>query len=230
MHKTPIVISLGGSLVVPNGGIDHSFLKRFKDLIVSEIKTDKRFIIIVGGGKTARHYQEAAQKVGKLAAEDVDWLGIHSTHLNAQLVRTILRDHAHLKIITHFDEVEEFQEPIMVAAGWKPGHSTDYDAVLHAKNHSADTVINLSNIDSVFDKDPNKHNDAKPLKEISWDDFRKLVGDTWDPGANHPFDPIASKETQKSGLKVVVMDGKDLDNFKNYLDGKEFKGTLVLSD
>lgn len=227
MHKTPIVISLGGSLVVPDGGIDHSFLKRFKHLIISEVKTGKRFIIIVGGGKTARHYQDAAQKVGELDKEDVDWLGIHSTHLNAQLVRTILREYAHLKIITHFDEIEEFKEPIMVAAGWKPGHSTDYDAVLHAKNHGADTVVNLSNIDYVFDSDPKKNPDAKPLKEIGWSDFRKMVGDTWNPGSNHPFDPIASKAAQEAGLKVIVMDGKDLDNFQNFLDGKEFEGTTI---
>lgn len=213
--------------MVPNGGIDHRFLKRFKDLIISEVKKDKRFIIIVGGGKTARHYQEAAQKVGELDREDVDWLGIHSTHLNAQLVRTILRDYAHLKIITHFDETEEFEEPILVAAGWKPGHSTDYDAVLHAKNHNAGTVVNLSNIDYVFDKDPNENSDAKPLKEISWSDFRKMVGDTWSPGASHPFDPIASKEAERTGLKVVVMDGKDLDNFQGFLNGEEFEGTVI---
>ena len=227
MHKTPIVISLGGSLVVPNGGINHIFLKHFKNLIISEVQRDKRFIIVVGGGKTARHYQEAAQKVGKLDREDVDWLGIHSTHLNAQLVRTILREYAHPKIITHFDETEEFKEPVMVAAGWKPGHSTDYDTVLHAKNHGADTVVNLSNIDYVFDSDPKKNPDAKPLKEINWADFRKMVGDTWNPGANHPFDPIASKEAERVGLNVVVMDGNDLDNFQKFLDGEEFEGTTI---
>src|SRR3989344_4774888 len=226
MHNTPIVISLGGSLVVPNGGIDHHFLKRFKELIISEIEKNKRFIIIVGGGKTARHYQEAAQKVGKLDNEDVDWLGIHSTHLNAHLLRTIFRDYAHLKVVTHYDAQEIFNEPVMVAAGWKPGHSTDFDAVLHAKLYGADTVVNLSNIPYVYDSDPNKNGDAKPLKKVSWQNFRKLVGDVWDPGANHPFDPIASTEAQEAKIKVVVMDGKNLDNFENFLEGKGFEGTV----
>ena len=227
MHNTPKVISLGGSLIVPNGGIDHNFLNRFKELIISEVNEGERFVIVTGGGKTTRHYQEAAKKIGILDKVDLDWLGIHSTHLNAHLVRTIFRDHAHLKVVTHYNEAEDFTESILIAAGWKPGHSTDFDAVLHAKNYGSGEVINLSNIDYVFDKDPNKYGDAKPLKQVSWGDFRKLVGDTWDPGANHPFDPIASKEAQKSGLKVVVMDGKDLDNFKNYLDGKEFEGTII---
>ncbi len=227
MHNPPTIISLGGSLIVPNGGIDHIFLKRFKDLIISEVKKGKRFIIVAGGGAICRHYQEAAQKVGPLTREDVDWLGIHVTHLNGHLLRTIFRDYAYLKVVTHSDSVEDFKESIMVAAGWKPGHSTDYDSVLYAKLYKADTVINLSNIPYVFDSDPNKNGDAKPLKKIEWGDFRKLVGDTWDPGANHPFDPIASKEAEKLGLKVVVMDGRNLENFKNFLEEKDFEGTII---
>ncbi len=227
MHNSPIVISLGGSLIVPNGGIDHRFLKSFKELIVSEIESGKRFIIVSGGGAICRHYQKAAKEVGPLDPEDVDWIGIHVTHLNAQLLRTIFRKYAHLKIITHYDFKEEVAEPITIAAGWKPGHSTDYDAVKLAKLYEADTVINLSNIPYVYDKDPNKNGDAKALKEISWDDLRKLVGETWDPGANHPFDPIAAKEAQESSIKAVVMNGKNLDNFKNFLDEEEFEGTLI---
>lgn len=227
MRKPPIVISLGGSLIVPDGGIDHAFLKHFKDLIVSEIKKGKRFIIVSGGGAICRHYQNAAQKIGPLENDDVDWLGIHVTHLNAHLLRTILRDLAHLKVVTHYTEKENFTEPLMIAAGWKPGHSTDYDAVRQAALYGADTVINLSNIDYVYDKDPNKASDAKPLKEMGWEDFRKLVGDTWDPGANHPFDPIAAQEAERLGLKVIVMDGKNLENFKNFLDGNEFEGSVI---
>jgi uridylate kinase len=117
MHNSPIVISLGGSLIVPNGGIDHRFLKLFKELIVSEIEAGKRFIIVAGGGAICRHYQKAAKEVGPLEAEDVDWIGIHVTHLNAQLLRTIFRKYSHLKIITHYDFKEEVTEPITIAAG-----------------------------------------------------------------------------------------------------------------
>lgn len=227
MYTHPVVISLGGSLIIPDGGINHQFLEHFKDLIVSEIKKGKRFIIVAGGGAICRHYQNAAKQIGPINPEDVDWLGIHVTHLNAHLLRTIFRGYSHLKVITHYDKKEEVKEPITVAAGWKPGHSTDYDAVRHAVSYGADTVINLSNISYVYNKDPNKNGDARPLKKISWDKFRDLVGDTWDPGANHPFDPIASKQAQKAGIKVVVMNGKNLPNFKNFLDGKEFEGTVI---
>ncbi len=227
VHTSPVVISLGGSLIIPDGGIDHQFLERFKDLIVSEVEAGKRFIIVSGGGAICRHYQNAAKRIGPLDPEDVDWLGIHVTQLNAHLLRTVFRGYAHLKVITHYDKKEEVKEPIMIAAGWKPGHSTDYDAVRHALSYGSDTVINLSNIPYVYDKDPNKNGDAKPLKNIGWKDFRKLVGSTWDPGANHPFDPIAAKEAHEAKIRVVVMDGKNLENFKNFLDGKEFEGTVI---
>ena len=62
---------------------------------------------------------------------------------------------------------------------------------------------------------------------ISWDDFRKLVGDKWDPGLNMPFDPIASKEAETLSLKVAIINGKNLESFENFLDNKSFVGTLI---
>jgi len=225
--KKPIVISVGGSLIVPAAGVDYLFLKGFRQLVLQFTKRGFRFFIIAGGGKTCRDYQKAAQKVATLDSEDIDWLGIHTTRLNGQLLRTIFRDAAYPKVITHHTEKEEIEEPIVIAAGWRPGHSTDYDAVAFAKVYDCDTVINLSDIRYVCDKDPDKFSDAKPLKKVSWEDFRKIVGEKWHPGLNAPFDPIASKLAQEAGIKVVVMSGRDLNNFENYLEGKDFEGTVI---
>ncbi|NTU99420.1 UMP kinase, partial [Candidatus Falkowbacteria bacterium] len=82
------IISLGGSLIVPDQ-IDTAFLKAFKKLLESRIKEGERFILISGGGRTARNYQQAAKSVAKLHDDDVDWLGIHATRINAHLLRTI---------------------------------------------------------------------------------------------------------------------------------------------
>jgi uridylate kinase len=88
-------------------------------------------------------------------------------------------------------------------------------------------VVNLSNIDYVYNKDPKKFKNAKKIKEISWADFRKIVGDKWDPGLNVPFDPIASKIAQEAQMEVVIMNGKKLKNLENYLEGKKFTGTVI---
>jgi uridylate kinase len=220
------IVSLGGSLIVPDQ-IDTAFLKGFKKLIDGQVKKGQRFVIICGGGRTARTYQAAAKGVIKLNDEDIDWLGIHATRINAHLLRTIFYQSANPKIITHPLEKIRFTESLLIAAGWKPGWSTDYDAVLIARQLGAKRVINLSNITHVYDKDPRKFDDAKKIERTDWKEFRKMLPDKWTPGANAPFDPIASKLAEKLGLEVDILDGKNLKNLKLCLDEKKFIGTTI---
>jgi uridylate kinase len=220
------VISLGGSLVVPNK-INIKFLKLFKNIIEEKVKENKKFIIIVGGGRTARNYQNAAKSLTKVSNEDLDWLGIHATRINAHLLLTIFRKSAYYRIIRNPKEKVKFKEKILIAAGWKPGFSTDYDAVLLAKTYGSDTIINLTNVDYVYDKDPNKFKSAKPFKEISWKDYLKLIDQKWKPGMSAPFDPVASKLATKFRLKVIIINGRRLKNLKNYLENKKFTGTII---
>lgn len=222
----PIIISVGGSLIVPDA-IDIHFLSTFKEIIEKNIKKGMRFVIISGGGRTARNYQEAAHKVTPLDEEDMDWLGIHSTRLNGHLLRTIFYEHSHPRMITDPHEDVLFTEKILVASGWKPGFSTDYDAVLLARNIGAQQIINLSNIDYVFDKDPRKFKDAKALPTISWEEFRKLIPRKWSPGLSSPFDPVASKLAEELGMEVTILNGKNIAQLDNYLSGKAFAGTKI---
>ncbi|MGH7203464.1 MAG: UMP kinase, partial [Candidatus Levyibacteriota bacterium] len=220
-----------GSLIVPNGGIATDFLEKLNNFIRDELAKDnkRQFFLIIGGGATARHYIEAGRAVvgHELPHEDMDWLGVHGTTLNAHLVRTIFRDIAHPKLIRHYDIIRKVYEPVVVAAGWKPGWSTDYCATLLCEDYGVKTVINLSNIQQVYDKDPKKFPDAKPLDKLTWKEMRAIVGDTWTPGLNAPFDPIAAKKAQELGVKVVVMSGSDLENVSNYINSKPFNGTVI---
>ena len=99
MKKAPVIISLGGSLIVPKTGIDAASLKRFRAFIAKRVAKGGRFVLICGGGSTARAYQKAARAVGPLSREDVDWIGIHSTRLNAHLLRTVFRKMAHSTVV-----------------------------------------------------------------------------------------------------------------------------------
>ncbi|MFA5076078.1 MAG: UMP kinase [Patescibacteria group bacterium] len=226
--KKAIVISLGGSVLVPQEGyINYLFLKKFKEIVLKYIEQGYFFVIVTGGGKTCRLYQNAAKKVTKLVPEDVDWLGIHSTRLNAHLLRTIFRQWAHQRIIDDPRIREKVKESILIGAGWRPGTSTDYDAVRLAISYGAKEVINLSNIDYVYSGDPRKDPQAKRLAKISWLDFLKLVGAKWTPGANWPFDPVASRLAKKAGIKVLVMDGHKVANFERYLKTGQFEGTTI---
>lgn len=224
------VLSLGGSLIVPNGGIDIQFLTAFHDFIRTQVSSkNRRFFITVGGGAITRHYQAAARSVRQhdLSDTDADWLGVHATRLNAQLIRAVFQDIADPRVIKHYEIILKIQAPVAIAAGWKPGWSTDYCAVTLCQDYGLNHVVNLTNVDQVYDKDPNKYPDAKPLTDISWDTYRAMVGDEWKPGMNAPFDPIASKLAQEVGVTVKILNGKNLDNLALALDGKPFAGTMI---
>lgn len=230
--EPPIVISVGGSLIVPNGGIDTNFLIKLNHLIREEVAKGKRFLLVAGGGRIARHYRDAGRAViGNVTDEDLDWLAIHTTRLNAHLLRTIFQDIANPRIIENYDhKLEDWQQPLAIGAGWKPGWSTDYDAVILARDYGANIIINMSNIDWIYDKDPAKYKDAKPLKKITWDGMGKLVGDKWSPGFNAPFDPIATKLAKKLKLTVVIANGNDLINIQKIINKESFKGTVITSN
>ena len=117
-HET-IVMSVGGSLIVP-GQIDTTFIANLKTFIDTQTtEYGRRFIIIAGGGRTARNYQEAAATVSDLAPDDLDWMGIHATRLNGHLLRTVFRDSAHRVMITNPDDILDVpkHEKVVIAAG-----------------------------------------------------------------------------------------------------------------
>lgn len=224
--KETVVISVGGSLISPKKGIDVGFLKKFKTFVEAHAKEGYRFVIITGGGNTARAYQQAGRKVAPLTREDLDWLGIHATRLNGHLLRSLFRTSAAPALVKSF-KTEIPNVPVVIAAGVAPGWSTDYVAVQLAKKAKASRVINLSDIDFVYTADPKKDRKAKPIKEISWKAFRALLPKTWDPGTHAPFDPIASKEAERSQLEVAMLRGSSFGELANYLAGKSFKGTRI---
>lgn len=224
--KERIVVSVGGSLIVPDQ-IDTEFLTNLKTLILEKVQRGFTFTIIAGGGKTARRYQSAANIVTSLSRHDLDWIGIHSTRLNAQLLRNIFVGYAHPQVIKNPTIDIDADEPIIIAAGWQPGCSTDYDAVLMAKNLGSTRLVNLSNIDYVYESDPRKDKNAKKIEKTSWAEFRKLIPDEWDPGLSSPFDPIAAKEAEAIGLEVAIINGTKLEEFSHYLDNEPFVGTVI---
>lgn len=228
-EQKTIIISVGGSLVIPNGGIDTDFLTKFNDFIRKEVQKGKRFFLIVGGGSFMRYYRDAAKKViHHVSNEDLDWLAIHVTRANAHLLRTIFYDIAHPRIIENYEhKLENWTQPLAIGAGWKPGRSTDYETVILARDYGIKLVINLSNIDWVYDKDPKKYKDAKKFEEITWAEMENIVGKKWTPGLNTPFDPIATQLAKELNLTVVVANGTKFDNLDNIINGKHFVGTVI---
>ena len=221
-----IVISLGGSRIVPNE-IDVFFLGNFVSVIKEYTTRGFKFIIITGGGRIARNYTLSSKEIGNPSNEDLDWIGIQSTRLNAEFVRVGFGELAYPDIILDPENIPETDKPIILGGGWKPGNSSDLAAVFSAQTVGAKKIINLSNIDYVYDKDPRYNHDAIKIPKSTWSDFRALIPKEWDPGLNSPFDPVAAEKAESLGLEVAILNGKNIENLKNYLDGVEFVGTVI---
>lgn len=228
MKDSYIIIALGGSIICPRPEkINVGFLKKFRKLILKHLKKGRKFVIIAGGGKLARNYQKTASKIIKIPNADIDWIGIHSTRLNAHLLRTIFFKNAYPAVIDNPHKPIKKNPPLIIASGSRPGWSTDCVAVLLAKRFQARSLIVASSISYVYDKDHLKYKNAQKIKEIKWRDYRKLIPKKWIPGTGAPVDPVAAKEAQKISLRAVILKGTDLKNLENCLDDKKFKGTVI---
>jgi len=235
-----IVVSLGGSVVYPYGeihqnGPDVAFLRDFREFILSQAKKGKRFVIVVGGGKPSRMYQKAAREVlgEKKNNLDLDWIGIQATKTNALFMAKILKEVSFPQILDHEPGKKEIgaflksSKKVLMASGWLPGWSTDYDAIQCALIFKQKEVIIAGDSPYVCDKDPRKFPDAKPIMELGWGDYQKLIPSVWVPGLSTPVDPAGAKVAKKAGLTAKLIRGTDMENFRKAIDGEEFDGSTI---
>jgi len=216
MGKGVIVLSVGGSLI-NSGTIDIVFLKKLKKLIMSR---PEKFILVCGGGKPAREYMSAAKEFG-VSRYGQDEIGIAATWLNGELVRQIFNAPELIKKPTK----KVFKKVLMVGC-YKPGHSSDFDTVRWGALYNA-KIFNLSNTDYVYTADPKKNPSAKPIKKLSWKEYKKMIPAEWSSGLSTPFDPVATRFAEKHKLKVFLVNGKRLDELENAFDNKLFIGTVI---
>ena len=212
MVMETIVISVGGSLIVPDQ-IDTDFLKSLKKLIEEETANGRHFIIITGGGQTSRRYVAAADEFNNATQTERDELGITSCQLNALLLQIIYKDLA----------VSINPDPDL----YQPGGSSDRATVRTAIRHRSTKIINLSNIDYVYTADPKINANAEKIEDITWSEFRQLIPAEFTPNLSSPFDPEAAKEAEENGIEVATISGKNLAELKNYLNGQPFVGTRI---
>jgi uridylate kinase len=221
-----VVVALGGSIVHPDG-IDVQFLKDFKKFLAPFLKRGTKFVLVIGGGKLSRNFQEAAEKVAKVTDDDKDWIGIHATRLNAHLLRTVFREVADPVVIDIRGRIKKPKYPVTIAAGWRPGWSTDYVAMRLAADFGVHEAVIAGKPAHVYNKDHAKHADAVPFHELTWREYRKLIPAKWVPGLHAPVDPVGAALGAREGVKAIIIDGRNMANFAALLNGKEFKGTII---
>ena len=214
-----ITISLGGSIINP-GTIDKEFLREFRDLVVHHVEQTKdKFIIICGGGKVARDYINASPE--NIPPGQKDLTGILATWVNAQLIASWFQGYTPSKpsqeFYTFVNQMDDY--PVLVAGGFLPGIKTDEDAALCADYFKSPYLINVTNVDGVYDADPRKNPKAKRFDHLSYKEFIDLIQhEDVGPGASAPYTLIATKIAQRSNCRLLIVK-KDIKAIKNAIEG-----------
>ena len=224
--KDTIVIAMGGSLLVPEN-IDIQFLKQLKEMMRALIEQDYQIALVVGGGKTCRIYQNVAREFENVQNVDLDWIGIKTIRLNAELLLRAFSDlDIYEDVIEKWEDAEGIQNHLIIVGAWEPGCSSDTDAIELAHVLGSKKVVNFSNISHVYSEDPRKNPEAEKFEKLSWEEYKNLIPKDWVPGLSAPFDPVASTKAQEYGISVAIL-GASLENLENYLNGKTFEGTTI---
>ncbi|MAG50122.1 UMP kinase [archaeon] len=222
-----IVISLGGSIIVPDK-VDYDFLNSFKKVISKYTKKNK-FVIVTGGGSTCRKYLKALEKK-KFHVKIYSLIGIATTKLNARVVAGFFKK-TH-EIPDTLKDVKKVLKKnniaICGALGYKPDMTTDGNAAEVAKYLKADLFVNLTNVKGLYNKDPSKYKNAKLIKKISYQDFYDIARKIkFKAGQHFVLDKVSAKIIKDSKIKTVILNGRNLKNFENCLKGKSFVGTTI---
>lgn len=220
-----IVLSIGGSVILSEEA-DVSFFSKLVSLL-KKISNNYKIFVVVGGGNVARKYIKLGRDLN-IQEKTLDSLGIYITRVNAKIVANILES-SNKEIPNTTDEAINLDNQIIVMGGTTPGHSTDMVGAELAEKTNADLFIIATNVDGIFNKDPNKYSDAEQLKEVTIDHLIKMYGTKWkSAGKNVVIDGPALEIIKRAKLTTFIINGKRLDQLEKALSNQSFDGTKII--
>jgi len=223
----PVVLSLGGSVLIKDQD-DTRYIKELAKVLI-EVSANRKLYVVTGGGRIARFFINSGRELGA-DETSLDEMGIEVTRLNARLLMIALGEHAtHIPPKSYDEAVNAAKtHPIVVMGGVSPGITTDAVSALLAERAKAKWLVNATSVDGAYTADPKKDLTAKRIPKMTYKDLVVLVGGTpLGAGPNIVFDPTGAKVVERSKISLAIVDGRDLQNLRNALEGKQFKGTLV---
>ena len=217
-----IVISLGGSQIIQDK-VNLKYLQNFKKVLQ---KTNKKFVVVTGGGTTARTYIKPLRDAG-LKEFDQNTIGIECTRLNAHLVKLLFGDRTKVPTTTAEVKKQLKKQKVVICGGLHRGTTSDGTSAEIAKYLKAEMFINITNVKGLYTKDPRKYKSAKFIPEISYDELwnKFLKKMKYKPGQHFIIDQTALKTLRKAKIQSAVV--KSLKDLEKCIKGKRFTGTII---
>jgi len=223
-----VVLSLGGSVLIKENEPDTTYLRALAKVLLG-ISSKYKLFVVTGGGKIARSYIKSGRDLG--ADETfLDEMGIDVTRLNARLLITALGDKAFHAPPRNYDDALHAgrSHAIVVMGGVSPGITTDAVSALLAERVRAKRLVNATSVDGAYTADPKKDPSAERISRMDYKGLVELVGNSpARAGPNNVFDAVGARVLERSRIELAIVDGKDLSNLIDAVEGKKFKGTLV---
>ncbi|MBS3070794.1 UMP kinase [Candidatus Pacearchaeota archaeon] len=225
--KKVVVISLGGSLIIPDK-IDIGFLRHFKKVIRKNLHKYS-FVIVCGGGSIARKYISALNEIG-VSEKLQNYAGISATRTNARFMSYLFNQDPERGIPQKIKQVKSYlrNQNVVFCGGleYKPNQTSDSSAAAIARNFGT-TFINITNVKGLYDKNPKEFKNAKFIPRISWEEFYKMASKlNYKPGQHFALDQTAARMILNNKTLTYII-GKDLKQLNNLLNNKEFIGTRI---
>ncbi len=228
MKKEKVVVSIGGSVLIP-GENDPAYIKKLAETI-KDASGAVQLVVVCGGGRIARYYTETGRSIGG-STYQLDIMGIGVTRINAQLLAVSLGKLSSTDIPETAEEASRRSTPdnIVVMGGTEPGHTTDAVAAMVAKEMGAGRIVNATSVEAVYSDDPKKNPAAERYSDITIDKLGELVYKEHGAGNSSVFDPLGIKIAKENKIDILMVDGRDLEELKNAILGSRIKGTYVNS-
>lgn len=224
------VISVGGSVLATPS--DHRRVAAYAEAVQELLAADCSLGVVVGGGGVAREYISAGRSLGANEIE-LDELGIAATRLNARLLIAALGDAVAPNPAKTYSGARTHlaAHDACIMGGTEPGHTTDAVSAALAEYIEAELLVLATSVPGVFDADPKVEDDASQLTPLSPSELVDVIADLeMNAGSSAPVDLLAAKLIQRSGMRVIVLDGTDPSAVVRAVRDGEHDGTDVVPD
>jgi uridylate kinase len=231
--KKSVIFKIGGSVIYDKSlNINKDLLAKVKDWYSRLRDTYEKRVMVVGGGSLSRELQnKIADSVG--GEEYLHSIGMSVTQTNANILKAYIDDpeiYVPKRLGDAYELLMANESITMVCGGLKVGWSTDMDAALFADILNESKIYKISNIDYIYDKDPNVEDDAQPIKDMTWHEYFELFNIQEDsmhtPNHNIPIDVECAVFCNKKGISLWLAGGKSITKGETFEDILS-EGTLV---